>query len=315
MFVLTKRKTLFYWNSVVLLAILVLYPMFGGVMMSFVLQSGSDEGSMLLFQKEMIPAVRIVQVSGQVLLLCLPVLLLAGLHTGDRGPFSGRNREFLGLRKRISWPGMFFAVSGVVLLQPPIYAMMEMIGYVLSHLGEFGSALLENQEQLERYIMMLAGADSLSEFLVAGFVIAVIPAFCEELFFRGYVQKNYILSLSPFAGILLTGIVFGLFHLSPANLLPLACMGWYLGYVYYKTENLLVPVAVHFCNNMLSLVIVQVQRNSSETFQVVDVTNETVGWIVLSVGLSLLLFALVLRRFNRLFSPGDPADADTRSSL
>ena len=150
--------------------------------------------------------------------------------------------------------------------------------------------------------MFLAGADSFSEFLAVAFVIAVIPAFCEEVFFRGYIQKNYMDALSPAGGILLTGFVFGLFHLSPANLVPLTFMGWYLGYVYYKTQSLFVPVTVHFCNNLLSLAVLQLQEKTPDVSERPVITDETIGMAVLFVTVSLLLFAFVMRSFNRLFS-------------
>ena len=302
--VLTRRDAVFYWTSVVLLVALVLYPLFGGIVMSLVLQGTGTEGPMSWFSQDVLPAIRIVQVAGQVLLLCLPVFFLVGVHTGNKMPFSKDNLEFLGIRLRKRQPGMILAVMGVVLLQPFMYTVMELISYILLHLGAFGGNLIDSQEQLERFLMFLAGADSVSEFIVVAVVVAVIPAVCEEIFFRGYIQKNYMDALSPARGILFTGFVFGLFHLSPANLLPLTLMGWYLGYVYYKTRNLLVPVMVHFCNNLLSLAMLQVQRSNPGMPDGIEVTGATTVFGLLFVGVSLLLFSFVFRRFNRLFPAG-----------
>ena len=304
MCVLTKGNAVFYWTSVVLLVALVLYPLFGGVMMSLVLQGTEAEDSMAWFTPDVLPAIRIVQVAGQVLLLCLPVFFLAGVHTRSKMPFSKDNLEFLGIRLHKQQPGMILAVMGVVLLQPFMYGVMELIGYLLSHLGTFGRSLIDSQEQLERFLMFLAGADSASEFIIVAVVVAVVPAVCEEIFFRGYIQKNYMDSLSPVRGILFTGFVFGLFHLSPANLVPLTLMGWYLGYVYYKTQNLFVPVMVHFCNNFLSLAVLQVQRTNPDMSDGMEMSGAATVFGLLSVGISLLLFSLVFRRFNRLFPAG-----------
>ncbi len=299
---LKNKNVVFYWTSMVLLVVLVLYPLFGEVMMSLVMQGFGTEDSILRFDGETLLAIRIVQVFGQVLLLCLPVFFLARFHTGDKSPFSWKNLEFLGIGQRIWWSGILLSVVGVLLLQPSIYAVTALIGYLLPYLGEFGRSLLESQEQLECFLIFFAGADSLAEFLAVAVVIAVIPAVCEEVFFRGYIQKNYMDSLSPVSGILLTGFVFGLFHLSPANLLPLTFMGWYLGYVYYKTQNLLVPVMVHFCNNFLSLAMLQLQRNKTGIAEDPVITAPTTGWVILSVAVSLLLFAFVMRSLNRLYS-------------
>ena len=299
---LKKKNLVFYSTSATLLVVLVLYPLFGAAIMSLVLPEAGSGEAFSWFDKQDLPAIRTVQVVGQVFVLVLPVFFLAGLHTGERRPFSKKNLEFLGLGHKVSGYGVLLAVIGVLLLQPFIYVVIEGIGYLLPYLGEFGEGLLEDQQRLERFLMFLAGADSFSEFLAVAFVIAVIPAFCEEVFFRGYIQKNYMDALSPAGGILLTGFVFGLFHLSPANLVPLTFMGWYLGYVYYKTQSLFVPVTVHFCNNLLSLAVLQLQEKTPDVSERPAITDETIGMAVLFVTDSLLLFAFVMRSFNRLFS-------------
>ncbi|WP_294345184.1 CPBP family intramembrane glutamic endopeptidase [Prosthecochloris sp.] len=298
---LKKKNLVFYWTSLVLLVVLVLYPLLGGIMMSFVLPVTGAGADWADFNRQDLAGIRMVQVIGQVLLLCLPVLFLVGLQTGEKRLFSKKNLEFLGYGHRVSMSAVLLAVTGVLLLQPFIYVLVEGTGYFLSYLGEFGESILDNQERLQRFLMFLAGADSFGEFLAVVFVVAVIPSLCEEMFFRGYVQKNYMDSLSPTGGILLTGFVFGLFHMSPANLLPLTVMGWFIGYVYYKTQSLVVPIAVHFCNNFLSLVILQLQRENPDVTGESLIMSETIGWVILFVALSLLLFALVMRSFSRRF--------------
>lgn len=302
-----KNSRVFYRTSIVVLTVLVAYPLFGGLLVSLVLPVTGTENALLRFERQVLPEIRTIQVVGQVLLLALPVFFLAGLRTGEKWPFSGNNFFFLGLGRKVAWHGLFLAVAGVLLLQPLIYAVVEITGRVLPYLGDFGNSLIENQERLERFLMYIAGADSAHEFVAVAFVVAVVPAFCEELFFRGYIQKNYMDSLSPAGGVLLTGFIFGLFHFSPANLVPLTCMGWYLGYVYYKSQNLFVPVAVHFCNNMLSLFLLQLQRRNPDVYDVRVATDDMIGWTILPVVVSLLLFFFVMRRFSR-FCSAEVAD-------
>jgi len=300
----TKKNRIFFRTSAVLLAVLVAYPLFGGMMMSSVLQVTTDGtvDPISWKSRETLSAVRAVQAIGQIVLIGLPVLFLTGFITGDKRLFSKHNLAFLGIGPRGSMQGVLLAITGVLLLQPFVYVLMEATGYLLPHLGDFGKALIENQKQLEHYLIFLAGADSASEFLLVVLVIAVIPAICEEIFFRGYIQKNYEESLNPFRGIALSGLVFGFFHLSPANLVPLTVMGWYLGYVYYKTRNLLVPVLVHFCNNFLALSVLQLQRSGQDGAGMIE-PRDVIGSSLFPVVLiSLPLFVLVLRSFNRRFA-------------
>ena len=79
-------------------------------------------------------------------------------------------------------------------------------------------------------------------------------------------------------------------------------MGWYLGYVFYKTRNLLVPVLVHFCNNFLALSVLQLQRSAQDGASMLE-SRESIGSsLVPAVLVSLFLFVLVLRSFSRRFA-------------
>jgi len=102
---------------------------------------------------------------------------------------------------------------------------------------------------MDAFLSELAYAGSLQEFLVVAGVLALVPAVSEELLFRGYVQGNYAASMRSSAAVLLTGTMFAFFHLSAANLVPLALLGWYIGYIYIQVRQPCGPVSVHFVNN------------------------------------------------------------------
>ncbi len=150
------------------------------------------------------------------------------------------------------------------------------------------------------FFFFFAAPNSFPKFPVFVFVIAVVPAFCEEVFFRGFIQRNYVRTLSPARGVLLAGLVFGLFHLSPVNLLPLTVMGWYLGYVYYRSGNLLVPAAVHFSNNILSLAVLQLQRGNPEAYPGTSMPGVAPEQLLALAGVSLALLVVVVFRLDRL---------------
>lgn len=297
---LQKKRALFFWTGILTLSVLVIYPLAGALMMAVVFRVTGVEGGFSHLDEGLLAPVRAVQSIGQLLFLGMPVFFLAGLQTGQKQMFSGENFRFLGLGRRPTWRVTMLAVLGVVLLQPLIYLMIQYIGHLLSLSGETGRMLLEDQLRLERFLFFLAGADSVPEFLVVAFVIAVVPAFCEEVFFRGFIQRNYVLTISPARGVLVAGFVFGLFHLSPVNLLPLTAMGWYLGYVYYRSGNLLVPVAVHFSNNMLSLMVLQLQRGNPEAHAGASLPGVAPGLLLPLAALSLALFVAAVYRFNRI---------------
>ncbi len=290
----------FVATNLVVLLMFVLYPFTGSILMALVAPGLAAAGRTGWMNDDLIMRVRAVQVAGQVLVLVLPVLFLVRFQTGSRALFARENRVFIGITSSFNIRAVLLALAAVVLIQPFLLTMMELLSLALASMGEAGRKLLEEQQQLEAFLLYLTSWNNPFEFLLVLCVIAIVPAFCEEFFFRGYIQNSYVTALSPFRGILLTGIVFGLFHMSLFNLPPLVLMGWFLGYVYYRTASFWVPAAVHFANNALSLFMLQFQRQ-------MPVSERSVGSILLGswswwlvVAASLMLLLIVARRFHGL---------------
>ncbi len=288
-------------TSLVLLALFILYPFTGTILMTLVAPEFAAAGRAGWMTDGLVMKVRAVQVAGQVLVLVLPVLYLVRFQTGSRTLLSRQNAAFFGMTSRFSIPAVVLALCGVVLIQPFLLTMMELVSLALGSMGDAGRRILDEQRKLEAFLFYLTSWNNPFDFLLVLCVIAIVPAFCEELFFRGYIQNNYTAALSPFRGIMLTGLVFGLFHMSLFNLPPLVIMGWFLGYVYYRTGSLWVPVAVHFANNALSLLMLQFQRQISPAADI-SAGNPLSGswlWWIVVIG-TLMLLLIVLRRFHAL---------------
>jgi hypothetical protein len=252
----------------------------------------------------MLPSIRIIQAVGQIVVLALPVVLLAAWHTRRKNPFSLESLAFLGIRRSFNIGAAGLAVCGIFFLQPLLYTITALQDvYLWPSLGAAGAEVVRQRDTMESFIRELALVRSVPEFFSVAFVLAVTPAVCEELLFRGYIQQNYSSSMSSGGAVLLTGCVFAFFHLSAANLLPLALLGWYIGYIYSKTGNLGVPFCVHFINNFAALLLLLFTEPGDPVSQVhPDFLFKALWWWPL-VGGSLLLFVMVIRRFSAEFSP------------
>ena len=80
---------------------------------------------------------------------------------------------------------------------------------------------------------------------------ALVPAVCEEFFFRGTILSN----LLPFGrGVAIIGsaVVFGLMHQNPYQLIYTTVAGLMLGYAYVETKSIWIPTFIHFFNNAFS---------------------------------------------------------------
>lgn len=293
------RRPSFLPNTLVLSSLMMLYSFAGELLFWLVNGERVDAPSLLHALNTMLPLIRLIQVSGQIFVLAIPVLLLAAWHTGSRNPFSRSGLAFLGVGLRPQSGTVFLAVAGILLLQPALYTITVLQDlYLWPALGAAGSAVVNQRDMMESFIKALAVVHSIPELFFVVFVFALTPAVCEELFFRGYIQQNYSGSITPAKAVLLTGFIFALFHLSAANLLPLAFLGWYIGYIYSVSGSLIVPFAAHLANNLAALfMLFFTERELPLTVFVSQPVFQTLWWWFAVAG-SLLLFVLVIRRFS-----------------
>ena len=100
-----------------------------------------------------------------------------------------------------------------------------------------------------------------------GIVSTVILApIMEELLFRGAMQ-GYLLRKwkNPVWAILIASFLFGAVHGNPAQIPFAFCIGLGLGWVYYKTRNLLACIFMHLVNNGTAVLIYWLSGQSDAT--------------------------------------------------
>lgn len=85
-------------------------------------------------------------------------------------------------------------------------------------------------------------------------VIALLAGLGEEMLFRGIIQQGLQGWLGPWPGLFVASFVFGAAHWVSRSYMLFAClMGLYLGLLYWRTDNLLVPIIIHALYDFLAL--------------------------------------------------------------
>ncbi|MDX1548886.1 MAG: CPBP family intramembrane glutamic endopeptidase [Rhodothermales bacterium] len=254
---------------------------------------GTDLAGMIeQFAREFLIANSIGQVFG----LLVVGILLARLHTPRAAPF---------LRfRRVDWGLLGLSVVG-------LFALMPVVQW-LSGLGRWipQPEFLEEQEALQQVLIESVLAGDLS-ILFSLAVIAVTPAFCEEIFFRGYAQRQFERSAGVMWGIVLSGVVFGLFHLRLTEALPLSVLGIYLAYLAWRTGSLWAPIVVHFVNNGFAVLAAAYVRSRPD-LDLADIEELTVPWYVALLGFAVFaaVIAAIRARAQRLLAavPAPPPE-------
>ncbi len=86
-------------------------------------------------------------------------------------------------------------------------------------------------------------------------IVALAPAICEELAFRGFVLSGLRRSGSTTAAIVISSLFFGITHAMNQQSLSAVLMGIVLGFIGVRTNSLLPCAAFHFTNNGLSVMV------------------------------------------------------------
>jgi membrane protease YdiL (CAAX protease family) len=104
----------------------------------------------------------------------------------------------------------------------------------------------------EEAYKQLIVARSPVEFVYVVIVVALVPAVCEELLFRGLVQRSFEAATDGLSAAIVTGVIFGAYHLNPFAFVPLAALGAYFGFIVYRSQNITVAISAHFFNNFVA---------------------------------------------------------------
>lgn len=113
-----------------------------------------------------------------------------------------------------------------------------------------------DEATLERHAKLLESWQDLPVWLLLG-TLALAPAVIEELCFRGYLFSAFSRVLTPLRTIVVTSVLFGLFHVVIANaifverFIPTTLVGLVLGWVAWRTGSVLPGMLMHFVHNAL----------------------------------------------------------------
>lgn len=125
------------------------------------------------------------------------------------------------------------------------------------------------------------------------FVMALLPAFCEELFMRGNVFSG-LSTKSVWFGILMSALFFSLMHANPYQTVHQFGLGLVLAIVMILSNSLFACVLLHFFNNFVSITMTAYMPFVNEWYIKLGAYNWLVGIASVVVGLLLLVILLYL---------------------
>lgn len=175
----------------------------------------------------------------------LTAIMFVKLETGD---------VFEGLRLRFI-PSLKMLALALVAIVAAQFFMELLVNLNKSITLPSALNILKELEQKEADLTeKLLSYTSLGRFFITALVIAVVPALSEEFFFRGLIMGTLLRAkFKPAVAIVLSGLLFALVHLQFSNFLAIWVLGCFLGYLYFVSGSIWLPVTAHFINNFLTV--------------------------------------------------------------
>ncbi len=138
--------------------------------------------------------------------------------------------------------------------------MLPLVAWIAkwSALIPFPESLQKTSDEAFRKTNFITNFSSNTQFYLMFLGAAIMAPIGEELVFRGLLQNKLIRYFgNPHSMIIISSLIFSLFHMEPSGTFTRWILGAILGYAYYYSGSILVPIFLHFVNNAWQLIAIQ----------------------------------------------------------
>lgn len=152
------------------------------------------------------------------------------------------------------------------------------------------------QESASAMIEKFVSVDTIGGLMLNLFMIAGLAALGEELLFRSIIQTSLIkICKNAHVGILIASAIFSFIHLEFYGFVPRLILGMLLGYMFYFSGSIWVPMLMHFLNNG-TVVLIYFLNNKGITNIDVDTFGQTsIPVLIVSIVVMIALFLFSIK--------------------
>lgn len=208
-------------------------------------------------------------------------------------------KENFSRKKRLSYNTIIFIVLGIVVM----FSLSYFINYFTTLLNLFGDTSSSLPYEIDNLPTLFLSLTSL----------ALLPSIGEELLFRATLL-NGLKKRNKLFAIVVSSLFFSIFHFNLSQLFYPFLFGLLLGCAYVYTENILVPILMHFTNNALNLIL---QYFLGETIFEISTTNFVLmllGIIIFLIIISTLLYKIFKREKTVIINNDSSKPQDTEQN-
>lgn len=197
-------------------------------------------------QPHILSTMKLLQAVSSVTIFLVPAVVFALIV------FTGKRSYFLGLKPPVRSQMFVLAMIAIIVAFP-------FVGWLgdLNQRIPLPDCMLKMEKDAARQMTLFLKAGNAVGVMINVFIIAFLPAVCEELFFRGMLQRVVInLARDAWTGIIITAVIFSAAHFEFQGFLPRTALGIVLGMLYWYSGSLWTSILAHFVNNAVQVVLV-----------------------------------------------------------
>ncbi|MDZ4667509.1 MAG: CPBP family intramembrane glutamic endopeptidase [bacterium] len=181
---------------------------------------------------------------------------------------------------------LLLSVLVVFLAVPGVSALFQLNQGLTfpANMKAFEDSIRAMEEQAGALTKIFVAADNMPMLLLNIFVVALVPAISEEFLFRGVLyQYTRIIFGNVWVAIIISALIFSGFHGQFYGFLPRFALGILMGYLFYKSGSIWVPILAHFVNNAMAVIMIYYEKDLT-IFKIFDESYEFPWYIsVLSI--------------------------------
>lgn len=277
------KKTTKFERLFILLALIIIGLILGtviGLAYVFITKSNPQD----------LNSLRFMQISSQLFTFVFPPIAYAFL-------VKEKPVNALGLKNvKILWFLIGTAMIFVIMPLNSILAEWNAGLKLPESLSALEQMMKQMQESASAMIEKFVSVDTIGGLMLNLFMIAGLAALGEELLFRSIIQTSLIkICKNAHVGILIASAIFSFIHLEFYGFVPRLILGMLLGYMFYFSGSIWIPMLMHFLNNG-TVVLIYFLNNKGITNIDVDTFGQTsIPVLIVSIVVMIVLFLFSIK--------------------
>lgn len=284
--------TLIFMFAFTMLGMYLVKPLFGITTIDVVMEQALSNPNGVAMNPNQVNALKLLQFMSSLGGFLVPAIFFALLK------FPGG--DFLKLRVKYNkW--LLILAAAILVCSGPFISLAYLLNQQLdlpSFLDSVEQSIKATTDATEKITAIFLKMRDTHDLFINLIVIAILPALGEELFFRGCVQqvlKEWFKRIH--VAIWLTAFVFSFIHFEFYGFVPRMLLGALLGYLFYWSGSLWVPIAAHAFVNGIQVVLAYLHEHGTIAFDIMS-DEPLPGYITLIFTVLAISLLILFKRMS-----------------